>query len=419
MKAAVGAAGATSLSGCAGLLEGDSDGEVDPVDEEFQYAFRDTTGTLGNISDVNADPEEASEFQVVENGLSEDEWDEMRRDDVEVARDYLSGDLERRPNHSGQEGTVEEIVQRTGEIFERPGSVESEHLAELLRSDEDDAVRFTRALVHAVDDVTDISTSPGKNHIVPNVAEYAAEEIGLDLPGYNLSTAVSAEPINSTMDDEVNEESIRERPNGIEAGILGMQHLSSHLTYETEDGFEIKYVENTKATPERYFLHAIRSPDQSVYSTSMDEDGVDMPNGDVQFPEHYVTGLELKKGLRMQEEGFMEGGTVERAFVTGALEIIDDGLNNLSQLMANSNEGYDIELSDSFVESADGMTEDISRENFENYRNIGRAVYQIFENQLGEDFKGEPLRGYDQPLKIDGTLEEPEFYHLEGERRVE
>lgn len=400
-------------------MEGGSDEEVDPVDEEFQYAFRDETETLGNISDVNADPEEASEFQIVENGLSDEEWEAMRRDDVEVARDYLSGDLERRPNHSGQEGTVEEIVQRTEEIFERPESVDSEHLADLLRSDEDNAVRFTRALVHAVDEVTDISSSPGKNNIAPNVAEYAMNELGLDFSRYNLSTAVSAEPINAKMDDEVNEKSVRERPNGIEVGVIGMHHLASHLTYEADDGLEMRYVENTKATPERYFLHAIRSPDESVYSTSIDEDTVEMPNGDIQFPEHYVTGLELEKGLRMQEEGLMEEGTVERAFVTGALEMVDDGLNNRVQLMANSNEGYDIELSDSFVESADGMTEDISREEFENYRNIGKAVYQIFENKLGEDFKGEPLRGYDQPLKIDGTLEEPEFYHLEGERRVE
>ncbi|WP_414838246.1 hypothetical protein ACK3SF_02490 [Candidatus Nanosalina sp. VS9-1] len=418
MKAAVGAAGATSLSGCAGLLEGSESKDVDPIDQEFQYAFQDKTGALGDIPDSNVDPEEASEFQVIENGVSEEEWDEMRRDDVEVARGFLSGELERLPQHQEVEGTVDDIVNRTQEIYTNPGSVESDRVRGLLQEDVEDSVRFARSLVHAVDTATGINTSGGKNMVVPNVAEYVAQEIGLDFGEFNMFTVRASEPQPSAIEGIV-EGSIRERPDGSEAGIRGITHGVSLLTYSQDGELETKYVENTDASPQKYFFHAIRDPEDSAYTTSLDKETITMRNGDTQFPEHYVTGLELNKGLEMESNGVLDDGDTARAFVGAALDLIDDGHNNLSQFMANSNEGYDVTLTDSFVESADELADGMDEEDLRNYRQLGRAVYQIFENELGEDFRGDPIRGYDQPLKIDGTLEEPEFYHMPGNRPSE
>jgi hypothetical protein len=421
MKAALGTASAASLSGCAGLLEGgesEDNEDNDPIDQKFQYAFSDKTGTLGNIPDSSVDPEEASSFQVIENGISENEWEEMHRDDVEVAEKILAGELESLPQDSGYEGTVDEIITRTEGIYNNPSSVEEEYISELIQEDDDEPVRFVRSLIHAVDKVTNIRSSGGKDMVIPNIAEHVAQELDLNFEDFNVSTVMGAEPLNGNK-QRIIEESVRERPDGSKAGIRGTKHALSLLTYSKDGELETKYVENTDPSGQIYFFKGIRDPEESAYAASLEQERIEMPNGDVQFPEHYVTGLELEKGIEMESQGILEEGTTARSFVSAALHLVDDAQNNFSQLMANNNEGYDITLSDSFIESADGLAEEMGERDLKDFEQFGRAVYQIFENKLGEDYKGEPIRGYDQPLKIDGTFDEPEFYHLDGERPSE
>lgn len=415
MKASLGVAGVTSLSGCAGILEGEDSEEVDPIDQRFQYAFNDKTGTLGDIPESNVDPEDASEFQVIQNEVSEDNWEEMRRDDYKVARDFLAGEYEDLPQHSGHEGNVEKIIERTREIYENPQTARDDHTTKLLNEDSHDEIKFTRSLIHAVDTVTSVSSSGGSDLVVFNLAEHIAQKLSLDFEDFNLNTITASEPVGASRKDII-EKSVQKRPDGSKVGSRGMMHTAGLMTYSKDGELEAKYVEPTDATPERYFFHAIRDPEESAYTASLDKDHIEMINGDIQFPEHYLTGLELRKGLELESKGLLEEGAVARSFTSAAIELVDDASNNLSQLMANQNEGYDVTLSNSFVESADELAEDMKTEDLKNYSQFGRAVYQIFENSIGEDYKGNPIRGYDQPLKIDGTIENPEFYHLPGER---
>jgi mannose-6-phosphate isomerase-like protein (cupin superfamily) len=100
---------AAATAGCSAIT-GTSEGEgPDPTEETFQCFSVDETGTLGGIADGNEPPEDAAEWQVVTNTLTEADWQEKESNDVRVARDYLAGELDRLPQHPGHERTVEQL----------------------------------------------------------------------------------------------------------------------------------------------------------------------------------------------------------------------------------------------------------------------------------------------------------------------
>jgi len=52
-----------------------------------------------------------------------------------------------------------------------------------------------------------------------------------------------------------------------------------------------------------------------------------------------------------------------------------------------------------------------TKEKKEKIENFGKITYTVLEKQIGEDYKSDPVYGADNPIRIEGSLENPEFYH--------
>ena len=408
------AVGAASLAGCTDILNGDGGEEIDPREEEFQYFFVDETGTLGEPAEGQEPPEDAEDWQIVRNTLEESDWQEKQENDVERARGYLAGEATDVAGREEFEGTVEEIVQRTQELYENPeeeldpSSATEGHILEQMQQ-EDDPVAFTRALIHATDTVTDVTSSGGKAFLAPNIAEYAIDELGLEFPEYELSGISSTEP--TGLEDQMVEGSMRETEDGGTVGTGGMTHLLSLLTYENEEGeLQNKYVENIKAHPTSTFRSMLRDPEDSAYREPI-EGGRFKIHEDTQgapmWPEHYATDFEQEKLEKMREMGI----DIERPgmqLVATAVNMIDDGLNDRA-IMPNN--GYQITVSDEIKEQAEDFALNPTKEKKEKIVNFGKISYSVLEKEIGEDYRSDPVYGAENPIRIEGSLENPEFYH--------
>ena len=409
----IGVIGTASLTGCIGRLMGNGEQETDPTLQEFRYFFVDKTGTLGEPAEGQQPPEVAEDWQIVRNSLEENDWEAKQENDVEVARNWLSGTVENQ-SVGPYEGTVEGIVQRTQELYDNPeeeldpSSATEGHILEQMQQ-EDDPVAFTRASIHATDTVTDVTSSGGKANVVPTMAEYALEELGLEFPEYELSALSSTEPVG--LEDQMIEGSMRETEDGGTVGTGGMTHILSLLTYENEDGeLQNKYVENIKAHPTTTFRSMLRDPEDSAYREPIDGGRFKIhenTQGAPMWPEHYATDFEQEKLENIREMGI----DIERPgmhIVSTAVNMIDDGLNDRAKL---PNQGYQITVSDEIKEQAEDFALNPTKEKKEKIENFGKITYTVLEKQIGEDYKGEPVYGADNPIRIEGTLENPEFYH--------
>lgn len=416
----IGVSGAASLTGCIGRLTGNGEEENDPTLEEFQYFFVDETGTLGEPAEGQQPPEEAGEWQIVKNTLEESDWQEKQENDVERARGYLAGEANDVAGREEFEGTVEEIVQRTRELYENPeeefdpSDPHEGHILEQMQQ-EDDPVAFTRALIHATDTVTDVTSSGGKAFLAPNIAEYAMEELGLDFPEYELSGISSTEP--TGLEDQMVEGSMREVEDGGTVGTGGMTHLLSLLTYEKEGELQNKYVENIKAHPTSTFSSMLRDPEESAYREPIEEGRFKIhedTQGAPMWPEHYATDFEQEKLENMIDIGI----DIERPgmhVASAAVNMIDDGLNNRAIM---PNHGYQITVSDEIKEQAEDFALNPTKEKKEKIENFGKITYSVLEKQIGEDYRSDPVYGAENPIRIEGSLENPEFYHEPREKNV-
>lgn len=409
--ATIGGLGVTTLAGCS-TLTGTSTEAVDPREEAFQYFFVDETGTLGEPAEGQEPPEDAEDWQIVRNTLEESDWQEKQENDVEVARNWLSGTVENQ-SVGPYEGTVEEIVQRTQELYDNPeeeldpSSATEGHILEQMQQ-EDDPVAFTRALIHATDTVTDVTSSGGKANVVPTMAEYALEELGLDFPEYELSGISATEPVG--LEDQMIEGSMRETEDGGTVGTGGMTHLLSLLTYEKDGELQNKYVENIKAHPTSTFRSMLRDPEDSAYREPIDGGRFKIhenTQGAPMWPEHYATDFEQEKLENMREMGI----DIERPgmhIVSTAVNMIDDGLNDRTSIPVD---GYQITVSDEIKEQAEDFALNPTKEKKEKLENFGKISYSVLEKQIGEDYKSDPVYAADNPIRIEGSLENPEFYH--------
>ncbi len=404
----LGVTGATALAGCTGGLFGSGGEDVDPKEEEFRYFLDDQTGTLGSAADDSV-PEDAAEWQVVENTLEEDDWAEKQENDLQKARGFLQGTLERYPNKGAHEGSVEEIIARTEEIYNNPGTVDNELMREKLESD-DDPVRFTRSLVRATDEVTDVTTSGGKDFIVPNIAESAAEEVGLETNVYNLNSTIAAEPLEHLEEDQLFEGSIRERENGNTVGIK-MTHLISTLEYEKDGELHTKYVENTGALPSRRFRSAIGDPEERLYRMPIEEGPFEL-NRETMWPEHYVTAFDTSKMEEMVEIGVIPErleNLPSKAIGGMLFDRVDDGINDLNYL---PNGGIKTRFSDQIKDQVEDYILNPTVEKKRRLDSLARATYLVAEKVIGEKERdGEPYYASLDPIRVEGSLENPEFYH--------
>lgn len=271
--------------------------------------------------------------------------------------------------------------------------------------EEDDQVAFTRALVHAVDTVTDIGSSGGKAAVVPNMAEYAVEELGLDFPEYELSSLAGAEP---SQPDNAIEGSIRQREDGGEVGSSGFLHILSLLTYENEEGLQNNYVENTGAEPFGIFRSMLRDPEESLYRKPIEEGPFyyDEASTGKSWPEHYATAFEQEKIKKMKEMG-LDVDSPGQIITTQIVQMIDDGLNDRK---FRRTDGYVISTSDEIKEQAEDYIVNPTKEKREKLENFGRITYSVLEKKIGQK-EDEEIYGSHDPIRIEGTLESPEFYH--------
>ena len=404
------AVGAASLAGCTDILNGEGGDDTHPTEGKFQYFLEDETGTLGNAAQQNQPPGDAEDWQTITNTLEEDDWEEKKENDVEFARDWLRGTVERQPDRKPIEGTVDDIVERAGEIYEDPSTVRYKDLENKLREDPD-PVRFTRALVKAADSETRVASSGGFDSIIPSMAEYAMDELGLDFPNYTINTLRSKEPIFSDPDTLV-----RKTDRGSEVGTSkGTRHKMSMLVYEGDEGLETRYVENVSATPTTRFPNVIRKPEESVYRRPLDEGSFRLHEGEGRevWPEHYVTGMDYSKLKKMEEENMIDDTTKGAVYLRSRIDDSSNDRSNTTVHGCEGNEGINYEFSDSFGESLEDFALNPTEEKNQQLEHTARALYLIEENVLRKDRIKEPLYGKEDPIEIKGTIKNPEFHHPE------
>jgi hypothetical protein len=398
------------LAGCSSTDNKSSDQTGPPENQRFRYFFQDKPGTLGAIAEHNQPPEDASDWQVIENTRTEDDWKELRLNDIEYAEAYMAGETIQPTD--GTPGTPEEIITRTQELYESAGA--------------SGPVAFTEALVAAEDE---ISGADFPNRIVTNIAKYAIEELGYEFPAYSLSPIRAVQPVPASYDG-LRPETIRETsasspvaPDRI--GTFGEMRTTLYLlTFETSNGAQVRYVDRPPFNP-WYLYDTLRKPTESVYREPLSKDFYTMRGTQgrplKQYPEHFVTSLDYRKAAKMREQDLLKDGELRKSLVGSALSIVENGEQDKSRpagtaLGCNDNRGYQIErLSHEFGASVDDFVTNPSTDQRKRFIEFGRAIYLIFETQFGKDYRGDPVFGYDQPLKIAGTLAAPELYHLPKE----
>jgi len=398
------------LAGCSSTDNNSSDETGPPEDQRFRYFFQDKPGTLGAVAEHNQPPADATDWQITENTLTEDDWAELRSNDIEYAEAYMAGETVQPTD--GTSGTPEKIITRVQELYEN--------------ADASGAVAFTEAVIAAEDG---ISKAEFPEQLVPNIAKYAIEELGYEFPGYSLSPIQAVHPVPGDYDG-LKPETIRET--GVSApiapervGTFGEMRTTLYLlTFETDDGAQVRYVNRPPFNP-WYLRDTLREPTERVYREPLSKDfytiGGTQGRPVKQYSEHFVTSLDYRKAAKMQDQDLLEDGELRKALVGSALSIVENGEQDKSRpagvaLGCNGNRGYQIEaLSHAFGTSVDDLVTDPSTEQRKRFIEFGRAIYLIFETQFGTDSTGDPVFGYDQPLKIAGTLAAPELYHLPKE----
>lgn len=199
----------------------------------YQYYFRDHTGTLGHLASSNF-PDCLSEAQVIENRFSEATWRDLQLNDVEYPDAVVGNEFPM---------SVDEIVQRTGEIIAAPKNHFAHQITEPLDIDvrhEDAEITFTRALIKASLEAG-VESNGLKNAVIPNIAEYAADELPVDFTQYKLTTLPSTVSTslstkqNGTSSKNIVVSNCDEKP--------GFGHFAGFLQYERDGDAVVKFVE--------------------------------------------------------------------------------------------------------------------------------------------------------------------------------
>jgi len=350
----VATAGIASVAGCTG---GTTDDETEDTEQEEdtiqrngeQYFFQDTTGTLGQLGEQSPSSE-AQDWQVIQNELTEDEWQEKQTNDVENTRRLtknVSG-----TNHTGLDMNVEEMLERAEEIYKNQEFNTWDGLIDI--ENEDDEITFTRSLIKASQEAG-VDSSGLADDIVSNMAEYAEQELDfVDFDNYKLSTLPATETIELHRGPDSHDGAPRR-------GFMnsGFSHFPALLQYSKDGETEVKYTEMTKATLPNKFRDAVRDPEDSKYRASLDQDT--MKNGE--FPEHFVTALDYSKAreLELRNEDILgfgpSDGPVDNDYESLGdeigqflTELVDD--YHLSGIMGQSpdmNKGDDVQIGSTLV----------------------------------------------------------------------
>jgi hypothetical protein len=353
------AAGATmSWSGCLGILGGNEDDGGDgyagePVDPDadddtgsgHRIDFVDQAETLGQVGEGYSSD---NEYDTIVNNYSEEDWQEMDNNDLDVARHTLSNN----------DSSIEEI---------RP------HVEQEIQNspeNEPDEKAMMRGIGIGINDESLVANSFDSENILRPLAEKFSDEY---LENDTFEAWITAATIPATEGR--------------------FAHLPITIAYEHEGGLRRDYVED--AVPSAPGIgedgEAIRSPEEAVYS---DPDEREM-----------VTGHEYRKALEMAQNGQIEQeGRAHpvRAISTGLIEsmknMVDSAQNDTNFDNPPPN-GLVTHVSQEFGESVEDAFYDLDEQKLEYMENIGKATQLFYEEHGGR-----------ANLAIGGTLEQPEFY---------
>lgn len=420
-------AGAASLAGCSIPLGGSGDDEdhwetdtptpePEAAQGTYEYFFNDQTGTLGHIGgDV---PEDAPDWQVVNNTLEEDDWKQMQTNDLTGEGAINESGVSDLWNQRVDEGSIEEVRNATKQNFENPRQ-SFEGSTFNLTGDRDiwnehDAVIYTASLAKAIEDHTDISSSAYMDWTVPSLAEPFLEQMDIEIPGYSLSTLMTTEQGDPDHDRPLEEQAVPRdvAPDDVEDQMMkvgsGLVHPTGLLQYENKEGNqELKLAEVIGGTWQG--LSWIREPEESLYGRQLDEGPLDLGNQE-RHPVHYVSAFHYDKAREIQEMGgFGYYGALDNMIMGGLASIVDDAGNDILAGGDGENRpesygrtpGTDIIVEDSFGRSVQEYLNNPTKAKAEQAEYAGRALISIWNE-----------KGRDKPLRVSGTLEDPTYEHL-------
>jgi|APHM01.1.fsa_nt_gi hypothetical protein len=396
----------TALAGCStdGII-GESNEEANPYnkdtttplpdyfDESFQYHFRDVDGFNQIGGDI---PEDAEEHQIVDSFVTRsdkvDSWQEMLTNDHNKVRLALDGS--RSPNPGELDGSVEDIVQKTDELFqnwpENEEEYDQEHGGDIagiqliqIQEIEDKAEKFTMALRGASAIVTGHNNSAAANILNTNLAEYTLQQLDIEIPRYNLSTLPTAI-------DTIYEES--ERP-------AEFSHPIGFLQYEDED--ENQKAKHFELENSEWLRHSARL-DNSIYTTPLDQP---TPISSEFESNNFLSGIDYKRGRELAERGEL-GENFDRRMLTALTSMVDDApqFYDYSESTESGAEsqilGAEPVISDSFGQSVTNYAKNPTKEGNKYLMGTSRAIFSAMDKQ-----------GWNEPIALDGTIENPEIYH--------
>lgn len=372
-------AGIASLAGCADFLNGgnrkggasdDDSYEIEePSTSDFinRIDFIDQAGTLGQLDQVNNDVDADD----IVNEYSEEDWERMDTNDLEVARNHLSNN----------DSSVEQIRPWVERALNRELP---EPQLETIDSPPGPEAPDERAIMYGIGKGIQEETTIAGSSPAAEVLEALTEKFYSDY-------------VESGDQEEVLETWIASATFPQTHGKF--THLPVAAAYSTEEGFNADYVEDgaphTPGLPDS--SDAIRSAEDSVYA---DSDLVE-----------YLTGFEYEKALRAAEEGVVEqeegrGDEIHptRAISTALLgdlwSMVDSTRNDLSYESGPPN-GIVTHASKEFGRSVEQAFDNLDAEKLQYMENIGRGIQLFYEkNDLRTN------------LAVGGTLEQPEFYEF-------
>lgn len=407
------------LAGCSGIFEEDPEDDYNTStppegsQETFEYFFNDQTGTLGQVGDQNI-PEDAPTERVVENSRAESDWQEMESNDVEEVRNRMEENVA--PNGSGYDTTVDEISSRTQEILNNPEEAFSDDPEAFYPvediTEEDDAVVYTRALTAATWELAGLGSSGAAGAIIPAMAEPVLDRVDMNISEFSLSKILTSEALDQGFEDSA--VAVGGLPRDVSTGDSaekmkinsGLKHPVGLLQYTDQDGNQqLKYTEVT-GNQQSLFPEIIRDPAESNYAMPLGSEP-EIYQNQLNHPEHFVGALEYSKAREIQNMGGLTGpNRVDWALGSALYNIVDDagndqGPSNEDVEAYGDTPGWDIIVEDSFGESLEEFKQNPTREQTRYFENAGRGLKLAFEKQ-----------GYDEPLRISGTLEDPTFEHL-------
>jgi len=413
------AAGAAGLAGCGGKSNSEKNPynqntetpEPEHLDTNFQYHFTDAEGfnqVGGKI------PENAEEHQIVESFVETsdkvDDWTEMLTNDHNKARLLLINDIE--PGAGDEyEGTVEDIVQKTEELFqnwpENAEEFEEDYGSDIagisvaqIEEIEDKAEQFTMALRGASAIVSGHNNSAAANYLNTNLAEYTLQQLDIDIPSYKVSSLWTAI-------DTVYEE--KERP-------AEFDHPIGFLQYQDEEGNQrAKHFEFENSEWRNTYGHSANL-ENSVYAAPLDKEYTDAAASDPPEAEEYesnnfLSPLDYEKGRKLERRGELSD-SFDRMMLNALNSIVDDApqfydYDKNTESGADSltpNNDFEAVISSSFGESVEDYANDPSVEGYDNLIGTSRAIFSAMAKQ-----------GWNEPIAIDGTIEDPEIYHATEE----